>query len=62
MNFTDKLSIDLNDDTFFSDKVMFQSKENPKFTLSNQIKFSDKTREEIINEVAQRARRAFGFE
>ena len=61
MNFTDKLSINLNDD-FFSDKILFQSKENPNANLSNNIQFLDKSREQIVYEVAQRAKKVFNFD
>ena len=61
MNFTDKLSINLNDD-FFSDKVLFQSKENPTTNLSNNLQCLDKSREQIIYEVAQRAKKVFNFD
>lgn len=61
MKFTDKLSINLDDD-FFSDKMLFHSKENPNFNLSDEIEFLDKTQDEIVNEVAERAKRVFDFE
>lgn len=61
MNFTDKLSINLNDD-FFSDKILFQSKENPNLSLSGKVEFLDKTHVEIMDEVAERARKVFDFE
>ena len=62
MNFTDKLSIDLNNDIFFPDSVMFQSKENPNCCLTDDLEFLNKTKEEIITEVAARARKVFDFE
>ncbi|MGP1455822.1 MAG: hypothetical protein ACTTJ7_08745 [Treponema sp.] len=62
MNFTDKLPIDLNDETFFPDAIMFQSKENPNRCLINDLEFLNKTQDEIITEVAARARKVFDFE
>jgi hypothetical protein len=62
VNFTDKLSINLNDDTFFPDTIMFQSKENPNCVLADDLEFLNKTQDEIITEVAERARKVFDFE
>ena len=62
MNFTDKLLIDLNDEIFFPDTIMFQSKENPNCCLTNDLEFLNKTQDEIITEVAARARKVFDFE
>ncbi len=61
MNFTDELSLDLNDD-FFSDKILYQSNENPNLNLSSTVEFLDKTHEEIMSEIAQQARKVFDFE
>ena len=61
MNFTDELSLNLNDD-FFSDNILFQSKENPNLNLSEKVEFLDKTHVEIMDEVAERARKVFDFE
>lgn len=61
MKFTDELVIDLNDKNLFPDNFVSQSKPNPRRETSRELKFSKKTREEIITEVAQRARKVFGF-
>ena len=61
MKFTDPLVIDLNDKTLFPDSFVSQSKPNPRIRTSRELKFTTKTREEILNEVAKRARAVLGL-
>ena len=61
MKFTDELVIDLNDKNLFPDNFVSQSKPNPRTRTSGELKFIAKTREEILSEVAERARAVLGF-
>ena len=56
MKFTDPLVIDLNDKTLFPDYYTYSWEKTPEA-----LTFSDKTADEIINEVAARARKVLGY-
>lgn len=56
MKITDNLTIDLNDEMFSEN---FYKTENNRYPRLSDIKFSNKTRDEIITEVANKAKRLF---
>lgn len=56
MKITEKLTIDLNDEMFLES---FYKTENNRYPRLSDIKFSNKSRDEIITEVANRAKKLF---
>lgn len=56
MKITDNLTVDLNDEMF---SECFYKTENNRYPRLSDIKFSNKSRNEIINEVANRVKRLF---
>ena len=57
MKITEKLTIDLNDEMFSED--FYMTTDTSRYPRLSDFKFSNKTRDEIITEVANRTKRFF---